>query len=79
MRSLPALPAAERRGSICVLGQEEISGDQGEFERSMALRMVRSLCMQATMATIGSVPAAMRRAWKAAMTGLCLMAESVPM
>lgn len=59
-----------KRESICVPFQAGSAGDQREYERTMALRIVRSLCMQATMATLGSFPALIR-SWKALITGLC--------
>ena len=42
---------------------------QTAWSRSMALRMVSSLRMQATMATFLGLPAAIKRLWKTLMTG----------
>ncbi len=78
---LAPAPAGERdRVSICVPSQGQISVVcQRELERNMALRMVSSLCIQATMATFLSFPAATSRAWNLAMTGLKRMAARVAM
>ena len=43
---------------------------------SMALRMVNSLRMQATMATFLGLPAAIKRLWKTLIAGLCFIATT---
>jgi hypothetical protein len=52
-------------------------GSQGVLSRTIALRMTRSLRMHATIATLGSLPLALSRAWNARMTLLCWIADSV--
>jgi hypothetical protein len=74
LSSAPVAPATVRlalrsRESICVPRQAGSAGDQREFERTMALRMVRSLCMQATMATLRSLRGLIRSK-NARITGL---------
>lgn len=60
-------PASFDKLSDCVECQ---AGCHGVWSRTMALRMVRSFRMQATMATILGLPLARRRWRKARMVGL---------
>ena len=62
-------PLAPRSGESICLARQAISRVQGVRSRTMALRMVSSFRMQATRATLGSLPEALSRAWKARMMG----------